>query len=464
MQTTSTEIRETLRLAAAFALTALAVVFAMGAQPAPAIADDEAQPDSAASQASESADSAQEPDKPADAASLETQLNQAGDPLSLPAFGGLPMMGKDYVFLGRNLELGSHSFENDLLAAAQTVTLTDCAVSGSIRVAAQDVSVTNSNAAENITLAGQNVQVKNSTGNAVAAAGQTVTFSGTCNELTAFAENVVIDGTVNGDAVVGANTVELGPNAKIGGTIHVEASAEPRTDAGTSVGKLDFEKSKDNSISTANAGDAVAGFTLYLVVMFSILGAIGTFVTAILAEWLFKRHTAAAAGMIRSRTGATIGSGVVGALVAPIAVIILLSLGITLPVAGGVAFALFAMTAVAGGFAGASLFKLAFPRLSRYKCAMAGGAIVGAASAIPFLGSLVRAAAFVYFLGYVLQSIYLGMQEPDPIIPGFTPAPPPPMEGPTPGFPVTAASAAPVPPASIAPEPPASASDSVTRQ
>ena len=46
--------------------------------------------------------------------------------------------------------------------------------------------------------------------------------------------------------------------------------------------------------------------------------------------------------------------------------------------------------------------------------ALAGGAIVGVASAIPLLGSLVRAVAVVYMVGYVLQSIYLGMREPAP--------------------------------------------------
>ena len=61
---------------------------------------------------------------------------------------------------------------------------------------------------------------------------------------------------------------------------------------------------------------------------------------------------------------------------------------------------------------GASLFKLVFPRLGRFKCALAGGAIVGVASAVPLLGILVHLVAFVYMLGYVLQSIYLGMREP----------------------------------------------------
>ena len=104
-------------------------------------------------------------------------------------------------------------------------------------------------------------------------------------------------------------------------------------------------------------------FTIFIV----ILSILGTLIVAVLAEWLFRRQTAGAAAMIKERTGALIGTGIVGAIAAPIAVILLICFGITLPVAGGVAFALFAITAVANGFAGASLFKLVFPAKFRLR-------------------------------------------------------------------------------------------------
>ena len=163
-----------------------------------------------------------------------------------------------------------------------------------------------------------------------------------------------------------------------------------------------------------------------LLVIIAILGFIGTIVTAVLAEWLFRRHTSGAAKMIRERTGATIGSGVIGAIVAPLLVFLLVCLGITLPVAGGVAFAAFSISAVATGFMGASLFKLAFKNMGRFKCALAGGAIMGALGAIPYLGGIVSTLAFMYLLGYILQNIYLSMQDPSPDPAAITPG----QEGP----------------------------------
>ena len=381
------------------AVAVLAFALALVALAQPAFADE-----SSSAAASDSAASA-ESGKPAEADS---------------ARGGLPMMGGDYVWFGRELDLSNSAVENDLIAAGQVVNIKKTTVAGDFRTAAQDIAIKDSFAGQNITAAGETVAVNNSTAKAIALAGRTAYFSGTCDELTMYAETVYIDGTVNGDVVVGANTVEIRENAHITGTLRVSASSEPVIKSGAEVGKVEFTQSEDRS-ATAGGASAVAAFgngmiELWetLAVFLAIMSILGTLVVAVLAEWLFRRQTAGAAEMIRTRTGATIGSGIIGALVAPLAVILLIVFGITLPVAGGVAFTLFAMTSVATGFVGASLFKLAFKKLGRFQCALAGGAIMGVASAIPFLGSIVGALSFMYLLGYVLQSIYLGMRDPAP--------------------------------------------------
>lgn len=330
------------------------------------------------------------------------------------ARGGLPMMGGDYVWFGRELDLSNSAVENDLIAAGQVVNVKKVTVAGDFRVAAQDIAIKDSFAGQNITAAAETVAVNNSTANAVALAGRTAYFSGTCDELTMYADTVYIDGTVNGDVVVGANSVEIRENAHIAGTLRVSAASEPVIKSGAEVGKVEFTQSDNESAGVAGIRNGLAGLAASLAVFLAIMSVLGTLVVAMLSEWLFRRQTAGAAEMIRTRTGATIGSGIIGALVAPLAVVLLIVFGITLPVAGGVAFALFAMTSVASGFVGASLFKLAFKKLGRFPCALAGGAIMGVASAIPFLGSIVRVLSFMYLLGYVLQSIYLGMRDPSP--------------------------------------------------
>ena len=342
-------------------------------------------------------------------AKSSSSATEAESATSAP-LGGLPMMGDDYVWFGKDLKLNGHTAKNDLIAAGQNLSISECMANGSIRAAGQDVSIKECYVSENITVAGQYVAIKECTAKAVAAAASTASFTGSCEELTVFAEKVIIDGEVEGDVVVGASNVEIGENAHIGGTLHVNAANDPMVREGAEIGSIDFNKTESGT-STKELEGAFAGLAGTLSIMFIIMGIIATLLVAVLAEWLFRRQTAGAANMIRERTGATIGTGVIAALVAPLAIVILILFGITLPIAGALTLALLAMSVVAEGFAGASLFKPAFPKLGRFKCALAGGAIMGVASAIPFLGIVVGAAAFMYLLGYVLQSIFLGMRD-----------------------------------------------------
>ena len=364
--------------------------------------------------------------------------------------GGLPFMGNDYVWFGRNLRLGDCKVGNDVIAAGQIVSLDKCQAKGSVRAAAETIDIYDSTAGQNITLAARVITVKNATCNALAAAAQSIDVSGSYKELTANAATVYIDATVDGDVVVGAGEVTIGKNARIKGTLHVTSPSEPVLEQGAQVGKVDFAREKEELAQEETApqseeaapkqeeaaptsteaepkqeeaapaqdegvveglGGVLAGIGGVLTVIATIIGVVGTFVVAVLAEWLFSRHTAEAARLVRERTVPTIVSGVVGSIAAPVAVILMLILVVTIPVAIAVILAQLAMLAVAEGFMGASLSKIAFPKLGRYKCAMAGGAIVGVASAIPFLGVLVGIVAFVYLLGYVLQSIFLGLRK-----------------------------------------------------
>ena len=390
----------------------LAIALACATLIRPAFADES---DSSAS-ASDSSASASDSSAAASSDSSSASSASIGKPDGVEgvaaSFGDkLPLMGNDYVWFGRELALSKQDIDNDLIAAGQVVRLSDITAKGSIRAAAQDIVLDNAVATENITVAGQDVVIRNSSGNAIAAAGNTVAFTGTCNELTAYAETVFIDGTVEGDVIVGANSVEIGKDARIKGTLYVSAPSDPVMQRGAKVGDVQFTQT-EGSASSAQIEGALASFSSMFLVLMAVLSIVGTIVVAVLAEWLFRRHTVAAAEMIRNRTGATIGTGVVAAIVAPIVIVILIGLGITLPVAAALTFALLAMTSVAGGFAGASLFKLAFPKLGRFACALAGGAIIGVVGAIPILGSIVHALAFMYLLGYALQSIYLGMRDP----------------------------------------------------
>lgn len=338
---------------------------------------------------------------------------EEGDTASISTSEVLIPMGNDVLWFGESMEQSGRTVANDLLGAGRNLSLTGITTGGSIRVAGQNLSLRDCTVAENITVAGQDVLIENCKASSIAAAGQTVTVSGSCKDLTIYAAKVYIDGTVEGDVEIGADTVEVGTNARIKGTMNVSASSDPVMQRGAEVADVNFTQvegsSSDSFMGQVSESD-IAGLVSVLFWIRTIASILGTLVVAVLAEWLFSRHTAGAAAMIRTRTAATICSGIVGTLAAPIALILMLVLVVTLPVAGALFLTLLAIAAVAGGFLGASVFKLCFPRLGRFVCALVGGAIVGVASIVPYLGTLVSVAAFVYLFGYVLQCIYLGMR------------------------------------------------------
>ena len=322
-------------------------------------------------------------------------------------------LGNDCVWAGERLDLSGASIANDLLAAGRDITVEKGQLGGSIRAAGQEIRVTDTTVTQGITVAGETMEIENTQTEYVAAAGRIVSFEGTCKQLRAYASEVTINGTVEGDAEIGADSIRIGPNARITGTLHVTSDSDPVIAEGAQVANVEVTH---EDVDSTNAGEAqeiafsaLSGFT----VLFAILGILSTILVAVLAEWLFGRHTAAAAEMVRDHTGAHLATGILGMLLSPLALILMCVFIITLPVAGISALALLALALAAKGFAGASVFRYVFPKFGRFTCALAGGAIMGVLGAIPVIGGIAKIGAYAYTLGYVLQNIYRGLRPTD---------------------------------------------------
>lgn len=313
------------------------------------------------------------------------------------------MLGDDIVWFGQSKLFTKTAAPNDILAAGQSIAVSSCTVSGSIRAAAEDIAVRGADVAHSITLAAKDATVSDTTAQAVAIAAGDASFSGECDALYICAEHAVIDGTVHGDVVVNADSVRLGPNARIEGAIRGSAGDQPEIASSAQHGALELSIGTQEDDKAEPASNAVG--TL-LGVAYSALACL---VTAAAAEWLARKHTANAAKLAKTRTGYLVASGIIGAIAAPVAVIILCCLVITLPIAGAATFALIALTIVSGGFTAAALGKLVFKNLGRFPAAIAMGAILGAACALPYVGKPIAGACFMFALGYSIQNAFLGL-------------------------------------------------------
>lgn len=312
------------------------------------------------------------------------------------------LLGDDIVWFGQSKLFTKTVAPNDILAAGQSIAVSSCSVSGSIRAAAEDIAIRGADVAHSITLAAKDATVSDTTAQAVAIAAGDACFSGECDALYICAEHAVIDGTVHGDVVVNADSVRLGPNAHIEGVVRGSAGDQPEIASGAQHGALELSiNTQDDKPEPAfNAVSTLLGVAY---------GALACLVTAAAAEWLARKHTANAAKLAKTRTGYLVASGIIGAIAAPVAVIILCCLVITLPIAGAATFALIALTIVSGGFTAAALGKLVFKNLGRFPAALAMGAILGAACALPYIGKPLAAACFMFALGYLIQNTFLGL-------------------------------------------------------
>ena len=318
------------------------------------------------------------------------------------ADGASGMLGDDIVWFGQSKLFTKTAAPNDILAAGQSIAVSSCTVSGSIRAAAEDIAIRGADVAHSITLAAKDATVSDTTAQAVAIAAGDASFSGECNALYICAEHAVIDGTVHGDVVVNADSVRLGPNARIEGAVRGSAGDQPEIASSAQHGALEL------SIHTQD-DKAAPAFNAVSTLLAAVYSALACLVTAAAAEWLARKHTANAAQLAKTRTGYLVASGIISAIAAPVAVIILCCLVITLPLAGAATFSLIALTIVSGGFTAAALGKLAFKNLGRFPAAIAMGAILGAACALPYVGKPIAAACFMFALGYSIQNAFLGL-------------------------------------------------------
>ena len=323
------------------------------------------------------------------------------------------LLGDDIVWAGENVDYSNISARNDILAAGRYINVEDSTVAGSIRAAGESVSVSGTDVAHSITLAGNETTVEGVTAQAVALAANTATFSGETNSLYVLGDSVVINGTVHGDAVITASTIELGPNANIEGALRGTTDSEPTIASGAHYGTIELAQSENDASETNGGFDfgGLIGSMLY--------GAIACLITAAVIEWLGRKQVATSVDLAKSRMGYVAASGVIAAVVAPIAIVILCCLVVTLPVAGALALALIALTIISGGFTAAVLGKLVFKNMKRFGAVIAMGAIIGAACALPFIGTVLAIACFAFALGCMLQGIYCGLKKQRP---GYEPA------------------------------------------
>lgn len=302
----------------------------------------------------------------------------------------------DLYWAGQGLDLDDASIDRDIIAVGDSLSIRDCTVGGAVRLAARTIDIAQTTVDGSVTVAGQHVVLNaDSTANCFYAAGETVALRGSVKSAALAGDTVTIDGTVDGDAEVWADKLVLGKNARITGTVNAHVSEDPERAAGAEVGALKIDRTENVDTSTVN--DVIGGI---------VAAALSTCFVALLLELVFPRATASAAGMLHQRPTPLWVSGLLGTVAIVPAVLLLIISIAGLPLAGALMCGVIGIALVSAAFAGCAIARMVGHSQNRYAMAAVGGIIAGVLTAIPLVGDFISGVAFVFTLGYIIQSIW----------------------------------------------------------
>ncbi|MGL4283295.1 hypothetical protein [Eubacterium aggregans] len=148
----------------------------------------------------------------------ESETDTAGNTFSGTSQESGIQIEKDYFWSGQSLTLKNANIGADAFIICQSINLSGMTTGGSIRAAGQNILIENATARANITVAGYGIDLGVGTkASGIYAAGNNITLDGECRGGQFYGETVVINGEIKGDALISAERVYLGPNAKITG-------------------------------------------------------------------------------------------------------------------------------------------------------------------------------------------------------------------------------------------------------
>lgn len=290
------------------------------------------------------------------------------------------------------------AIHGDLICAAQTITVSG-PVDGSVRVAGQTVDL-NGTVGRNVTALAQTLNLGSGAHVAgdLGVAGQTVTINGPVDkDVYGYMESLTIASTV-GAVSAQVNSLSLASGAKVNGNVDYTSPTTSDIDKSKVGGTVNYTVAPERNHPNVAAAAAKVGFALRLYWIFAAL-VLGLALAA-LAPRMVDRVTR----VMIERPGASIGWGLIVALLAPILAFILLFTIIGVPIAL-LLFVLWGLAlALSGVFAGIAAGRWLLDRADWRSKSLIWSAALGVpitiiVISVPFLGGIVGLVASWWAVG-----------------------------------------------------------------
>ncbi len=315
----------------------------------------------------------------------------------------------DLVAFGSNVLING-SVGHDLLTAGGSVSVLND-VADDLRVAGGTVMV-DSVVGDELMAAGGMLQILSGTtvaGDMVLAGGYIV-FDGLVEgETMIYGDEVVINGTLQGDVMIEAGTkLTIGSGAVIDGDVLYKGSTEAVIDEGAFVnGEFVYERVSRAQYHADGFGVALAAF----VGVMNLVKLLVLLVSAVVLVLVFKKYSKEVVRLGLTKPGRGFLTGFVCAIVIPVAVVILMFtvVGIGFGILGMLAYAFFILLSkVYGGMLLGGLFaKWAKSKVGiDWKWALLGVLVLQIVCLVPIIGWALYCIFFLIAFGSLLQVCY----------------------------------------------------------
>ncbi|MGI6534947.1 MAG: hypothetical protein ACOX12_00750 [Eggerthellaceae bacterium] len=312
----------------------------------------------------------------------------------------------DLYWGSQNLSATNVRVGNDLMSIASVMYLTNVEVDGDARLAARAITLDSVNMHGNGTFACDSLSIgKGSTASGLYCGANSLSFEGTAKYLVAYGNKIYFNGTVNGDVVLSAQEIEIGPDAKVTGTLQVRSGQDLDIPSTASIANV------NNTLDNPNAIDQVSQIRSAIAPYFqmgSILLVVVSFILlALLLLWLGGRQMDESARVVRAHPFGMFMMGLLGVVVIAAAAAVCFALIFTIPVGFVLLLMLVIALLMCIPFTGAALALQAkrFPRAVR---AMIGAGVAAALMFVPYVRVVVLVIYLSYFVGYVLRILFMG--------------------------------------------------------
>ncbi|MDD6652080.1 MAG: polymer-forming cytoskeletal protein [Eggerthellales bacterium] len=339
---------------------------------------------------------------------LEVKGDSAGSVMSFDQTLTNALVKGDLLWVFGSSSMKNCLVQNDLLGGGSNLDLEDSQVSGDLRCAAGRLNLQNAEIGGMASLIGYDVTVGAMTQakGVYCYSGDSLTYQGTADYVYLYGQSLVIDGVVNGDAVVSAQSITVGPHAVITGTLKVRSGQNVDIPSTASVAAIDTTQENGGTIEQL---DALRSF---VAPFFQIGGALFTLVgfaiMAAIANWAFGHKIREANRMWRTMPGKLAVCGIACVVGIPVLIVFCLVLMFTLPVSIALLFLFFLALVVAVPFTGASLGLLIPGKLGSYQKAILGSVVLSLLSQIPYVNIVLWVLCLAYLTGYTSYTLFKG--------------------------------------------------------